>query len=81
MVLSLRTICAEAPDNMHGNPGQYVRRLRTYFIEAFNVSSLPTLLLHRGLCIDLQAELVGVGIDVFEDVSHGMLVRNPVFLT
>ena len=72
---------AEPSHDMCGALAQYVRRLRTYFIEGLNVSSLPTLLLHRGLFIDLQAELVGVGVDMFEDVSHGMLVRNPVFLT
>ena len=67
--------------DMCGASAHVVLMLRTYCVEGFNVSSLPTLLLHRGLCIDLQAELVGVGVDVFEDVSHGMLVRNPVFLT
>ncbi len=55
--------------------------LRTYCVKGLNETPLPALLLHRGLCIDLQAELVGIGVDVFEDVSHGMLVRNPVFLT
>ena len=72
---------AKPPHDMCGAPAHIVLMLRTYFIERFNVSSLPTLLLHRGLCIDLQAELIGVGIDMFEDVSHGVLVRNPVFLT
>lgn len=67
--------------NMCGASAHVVLMLRTYFVEALNVSSLPILLLHRGLCIDLQAELISVGVDVFEDVSHGMLVRNPVFLT
>ena len=67
--------------DMCGASAHVVLMLRTYFVESLNVSSLPTLLLHRGLCIDLQAELVGVGVDVFEDVSHSMLVRNPVFLT
>ena len=72
---------AEASHDMCGASAHVVLMLRTYCVEGFNVSSLPTLLLHRGLCIDLQAELIGVGIDVFEDVSHGMLVRTPVFLT
>lgn len=67
--------------DMCGASAHVVLMLRTYFVEGLNVSSLPTLLLHRGLCIDLQAELIGIGIDVFEDVCHGMLVRNPVFLT
>ena len=67
--------------DMCGASAHVVLMLRTYFVEGLNVSFLPTLLLHRGLCIDLQAELVGVCVDMFEDVCHGMLVRNPVFLT
>ena len=72
---------AEASHDMCGASAHVVLMLRTYCVEGFNVSSLPTLLLHRSLGIDLQAELIGVGIDVFEDVSHSMFVRNPVFLT
>ena len=67
--------------DMCGASAHVVLRLRTYCFEGLNETPLPTLLLHRGLCIDLQAELVGIGINVFEDVSHGMFVRNPVFLT
>lgn len=72
---------AKPSHDMCGASAHVVLMLRTYFVEALNVSSLPILLLHRGLFIDLQAELVGVGVDVFENVSHGMFVRNPVFLT
>ena len=72
---------AKPSHDMCGASAYIVLMLRTYFVEGFNVSSLPILLLHRGLCIDLQAELVSVGVDMFEDVSHGMFVRNPVFLT
>ena len=72
---------AKPSHGMCGASAHIVLMLRTYFIERFNVSSLPTLLLHRGLCIDLQAELISVGIDMLEDVSHGVLVRNPIFLT
>ena len=72
---------AKPSHDMCGASAHVVLMLRTYFIEGLNVSSLQTLLLHRVLCIDLQAELVGIGVDMFEDVSHGMLVRNPVFLT
>ena len=72
---------AKPSHDMCGASAHVVLMLRTYCVEGLNVSSLQTLLLHRGLCIDLQPELVGIGVDMFEDVSHGMLVRNPVFLT
>ena len=49
---------AEASHDMCGASAHIVLMLRTYCVEGFNVSSLPTLLLHRGLCIDLQAEPV-----------------------
>ena len=72
---------AKPSHDMYGASAHVVLMLRTYCVGGLNETPLPTLLLHRGLCIDLQAELVGISVDMFEDVSHGMLVRNPVFLT
>ncbi len=72
---------AKPSHDMCGASAHVVLILRTYCVEGLNETPLPTLLLCRVLCIDLQTELVGIGVDVFEDVCHGMLVRNPVFLT
>ena len=72
---------AKPSHDMCGAFAHVVLILCTYCVEGLNETPLPTLLLHRVLCIDLQPELVGIGVDMFEDVSHGMLVRNPVFLT
>ena len=44
---------AKPSHDMCGASAHVVLMLRTYCVEGLNETPLPTLLLHRGLCIDL----------------------------